>query len=307
MLFSLHHYPKKSTKYQGVAHQIQWVQFFFLVVILCWTQMVSAQCGVNQSCGPGGVALPKICRPPVCFTDPETVKKYEQLHNCRFAPDGNCGEKIFDTQTQCCGQSAKAGGGTEIQNKQAKNLDPKFNWEDYKKQCGSTIKQSESPPDQFWQQCEVGKPHDPQSDSWPVGEVISAGNSKARSHCVDGCSTPPAALSALVVAGTFLVYDKDNPTGHQNSSFYSACAAHDLCYQKCNISVGQVSCDDTLLAGMLNACENVPEDHETLSPINGWVSTAEACRSAAGKMIIGVRIGGAKAFGMRRQQYCQCC
>jgi hypothetical protein len=197
MLFSLHHYPKKSAKYQGVAHQIQWVQFFFLVVILCWTQMVSAQCGVNQSCEPGGAASgvvkPKKCQERSCFASQQAQKDSEQQNNCQFSPAGNCGGKSFDTASKCCGQSAKT-GDFEIQEKQAKSFDPKFNWEDYKKQCGLTMKQSESPPDQFWRQCEVGKPHDPQSDTWPVREVISAGNPRARSHCVDGCSTPPNAI-----------------------------------------------------------------------------------------------------------------
>lgn len=87
-------------------------------------------------------------------------------------------------------------------------------------------KQNGAPPDALWQQCEVGKKHAPDEDH-EISEVRKNGG--ARDYCIDGCSVPPSGVAVASDAGIFLALSRNNPAGHPASSFYQACANHDVC------------------------------------------------------------------------------
>jgi hypothetical protein len=276
-------------------------------------ESMAAQVACNpaiQSC----VSTPtptKECDVRACMTAADRTK-YEKENDCAFLPNGCQG---MDSAKQCCSKDETTGKSKPV-DKQITTIGDKYDWSAYQKQCPQ-MKQSESPPDGLWAQCAVGRPHDPTDDKWNIVEVIS--NGSARSFCVDGCSTPQAAIDAAIFARIFLVNDKDNPIGHPNSSFYEACKAHDICYQSCN-KTSQATCDVNLRDASLAKCNNIPVEHTTSVPNyigNGTttVNTRQKCVQAANKMhqILSpfnndeVGGGGATAFKKRRQQMCQCC
>jgi hypothetical protein len=279
-------------------------------------QQATAQAACNpaiQSCVPPT----KECDIRACMSATDR-EKYEKENNCFFQPSGCQG---MDSANQCCSKDEVTGKSKPV-DKQIKSLDSKYDWSAYKKQCPQ-MKQSESPPDELWAQCVKGQKHS-SADDWVVTEVLrSSTSANARTYCIDGCSTPPGIVTALVRAGVFIFSDKDNPTGAgpggfgAGSSFYNACKAHDICYQTCS-NTSQASCDAKLLADSLAACNTIPADHETTFKnnfgFNDVENTREKCESAANKMNTGlspkfgdVGGGGASAFKQRRQQMCQCC
>lgn len=276
-----------------------------------------AQCGVTQTCtdpptgipGVPGIGLPGICKPSSCLND-AGKERYAREHNCKFPPGDACGELAINKATQCCTKDAQT-GKPKIRNKQITVLDGEFSWETYTKECPG-MRQSEAPPDGLWAKCEVGAPQNPAEDKWPVTEVIkNPSNPRQRSFCIDGCSTPPAAVTLAFKMQIFLVKDKDNPTGHEKSSFYDACKAHDICYQTCSLN-SQVDCDTNLRDQSLAACEQVPPEHSTsitFLGISKMVNTRFKCRDAAREMfrILSTFGFGDAAFKKRRQQMCQCC
>ena len=174
--------------------------------------------------------------------------------------------------------------------------------------------QNSAPPDALWAQCVVGHKHSP-SDDYNV--VLVEKNGSSRDYCIDGCSTPPGAVTSLWRSGIFIFQDKDNPTGNgpggfgPSSSFFNACAQHDRCYQTCSMGTDQSACDNKLLADMLAACATIPPAHTTTFIGNlgrpKTVNTREKCTSAANDMHTGLQVGGSGAFKTRRSQYCQCC
>ena len=266
------------------------------------TPLAYAQCGITMSCG----GPPKVCDVQVCFQNSVAKQQYENQNNCKFPNKGLCGDKPIDAATQCCGKDAKS-GSAKIKDRQITQLDSKFDWTNYQKEC-SNMRQSEGKPDALWAQCVVGKKH-AADDDYPIVAVEKNGN--ARSYCIDGCSTPPAAVSAAYTAEIFLFKDKDNPTGFTSSSFFGACAAHDKCYQSCNGN-DQKFCDDQLRANSILACNTIPPNHQTtltLFGVHHQVQTLEKCLKAAEKMhtILSTLGLGKSAFNTRRQQYCQCC
>jgi hypothetical protein len=276
-----------------------------------------AQCGVSMTCtdaptgipGLPGIGLPGVCKPGVCLKD-DAKAEYEIKHHCKFPAGDMCGEKAISTATQCCTKDAQS-GKAKIRNKQITVLDGEFNWDAYKKEC-TGMRQSEAPPDGLWAMCEIEELHDPTNDKWPVKEVIkNPSNPRQRPFCVDGCSTPPAAITAAFKLQIFLVKDKDNPTGHEKSNFYDACKIHDICYQTCSIN-SQVDCDTNLRDQSLAVCEQVPPEHSTpitFLGISKMVNTRFKCRDAAREMfrVLSTWGFGDTAFKKRRQQMCQCC
>lgn len=255
-------------------------------------QCLGAECFVERICAAG-----------LCFRNPQDEARFEKEQHCKFGE--LCGNQVFKPESQCCGRDLN--GQSAIQPKVAGALNPKFNWANYQKMCPN-MRQSEAPPDATWRQCVVGQRHDPATDDWNILAVQpNLANPKARSYCVDGCSTPRAAVETLFNLGIFLVADKDNPTGFPEASFVSACSAHDVCYQTCGAAYDQTTCDDRLLADSLRACEVIPRDHTSIDASGDVRNTFRACRNAANKMNTGLYLGGAKAFATRKQQYCQCC
>lgn len=273
-----------------------------------------AQCGVTMTCtgtppGIPGVGLSGVCRPGACLKDDKAREDYAKKHDCTFPPGDTCGEKPINTSLQCCTKDAQS-GKAKIKSKQITVLDGEFNWDNYKKEC-TGMRQSEAPPDGLWAKCEVDKKHS-ETDDWVVKEVVKNPiGPEARTFCVDGCSTPPGAITAAFKLNIFLVKDKDNPTGHANSSFYSGCKSHDICYQTCS-TTSQLTCDTNLREQSLAACELIPPDTTTTITTLGITSTVNTrfkCRDAAREMfkILSTLGFGAKAFNLRRQQMCQCC
>jgi hypothetical protein len=283
-------------------------------VITCYSQSW-AQCGVTMSCGTNTTSpistptTPKVCEVQACFATAAALQQYEKENSCKFPNDALCGDKPLDKSTQCCGKDA-ATGKAKAKDRQITALDSKFDWEIYKKECPA-MRQSEAPPDGLWAACAVGQRHSTKDD-WPVREVLNiSGKPNARKYCVDGCSTPPFAVSAAFTAEIFLVRDKDNPTGHPNSSFYAACKAHDICYQSCT-SASQLDCDTRLRDQSRLACQQIPADSEstiTTFGIGRQVNTRSKCITAADRMfnILSDAGLGQAAFNLRRQQMCQCC
>jgi hypothetical protein len=269
-----------------------------MLCLSLWHTLAYAQCNVTISCG----GPPLTCSTTMCFVNETAKKQFEQQHNCKFATKNLCGGRPIDDTRQCCGKDA-ASGKAKIKERQANKLDPKFNWATYQKECPN-MRQSEGKPDALWNQCVIGEKQSP-ADDYPIVQIIK--NEKTRPHCIDGCSTPPTAVSVLYALGIFLVKDKDNPNGIPTSSFFSACAQHDICYQTCAIGSDQSTCDKRLLEQSLQACETIDRRHTSIDSGGNRRNTYRACRNAANKMNTGLSLAGASAFSVRKQQYCQCC
>lgn len=277
--------------------------------LLCCALLASGKLALAQN--PPTIALPsaKVCEVNACFKDEEAKRNYETANNCKFPSATACAGKSIDKETQCCGKNAET-GTDEIQDKQITASPASFDWSSYQKQCPNR-RQSEGKPDGLWSQCVTGRVQSP-ADHWTVVEVIkNQSNPAARAYCIDGCSTPPAAITVAYKLNIFLFRDKDNPTGHQNSSFYGACKNHDICYQTCSVD-SQLTCDSALRNDSTVACNNVPANHRTTVTTLGvsyQVNTREKCISAANRMfdILSNLNLGKSAFDMRKQQYCQCC
>lgn len=272
---------------------------------------VIACSALNQSLG---LCAPKVCTIMVCFANEAAKSQYENDNQCKFASTTLCGDKPIDNDKQCCTKDA-VNGQAKIKDKQISALDTSFNWDDYKKEC-STMKQSQSTPDGLWAQCVVGQKHSA-LDYYNIVKVIANGDS--RSYCIDGCSTPPDKVQYLTASGIFIFKDKDNPTGTGEngygsaSSFFGACASHDICYQTCD-KKNQTDCDNQLLADSLAVCNTIPTGHATTFTgnfnLSVTVNTRDKCIAAANAMNTGLSLPlevSKAAFKMRRQQYCQCC
>jgi hypothetical protein len=265
-----------------------------------------AQCGVNQSC--------PECKPDACLISEKARQEYEKKNNCKFAPGDICGGVAIDAGKQCCGKDSRTGNAKIIDKVMttkdviAKGADS-FTWMNYVRSCPDK-KQNNAAPNALWQQCEVGKLETP-ADFYKIVEVQQNGTN--RPYCIDGCSEPPSAVAAAYAAGIFLTTDHNNPTGYsEESSFYKACAKHDVCYQTCNDN-DQTACDVELKDNSINACSTIPSDHVTIvmAP-NGFlvtINTRKKCKEAADDMfaVLNIYKMGRPAFNMRRQQYCQCC
>jgi hypothetical protein len=275
----------------------------------------NSQCGVTMSCGgtPGPLNPlnpPAACAGEACFRDQAARERHEEAYNCRFPPDALCAGRTINRDTQCCGRDPVSGNDA-IQVKQSSAIDRNFDWQAYTRRCPN-MRQSEGRPDALWAQCVVGQRHSP-SDNWNIVEVLRNPSSpSARSYCIDGCSTPPAAINIAYNTNIFLVRDKDNPTGHQNSSFFNACRAHDICYQTCGASNTQAACDLNLRNDSRSACRTIPAEHTTTVTtfgITSSVNTQARCIAAADRMFdILSNLGlGESAFNLRKQQMCQCC
>ena len=291
------------------------IKIMLALAVMASSSQTWAQCGVTMSCGTnttspvGTPTTPKVCEVKACFASAAAMQQYEKDNSCKFASDALCGDKPVDKSTQCCGKDAIT-EKAKIKDRQITASDSKFDWDTYRKEC-TAMRQSEAPADGLWSACKVGERHSA-NDDWPVREVISfPGKPNARTYCVDGCSTPPLAISVAFRAEIFLVRDKDNPTGHPSSSFYAACKAHDICYQSCT-SDSQLTCDTKLRDQSRLACQQIPPDAEstiTTFGIERQVNTRSKCINAADRMfnILSDAGLGKAAFSLRRQQMCQCC
>lgn len=265
----------------------------------------------------------KICIETVCFESEERKKRYEKDHKCEFPPE-LC--KGMDKEKQCCGKDPQSGEPKAI-DKVADKFDPKFDAAAYTKSCPDK-KQSEAPPNAIYQTCEVGKPQiiDGEVDEYNVVEVLD--KPPARRQCIDGCSTPAWVMKMGKGESDnpwFLTLDKDNPSGHKDGGFGSACRTHDICYQTCGST--KEDCDLEMLKTMLNACDKIPGDAKTVytyfavedgikSERVTELKTRKFCRIPAEKYYKGmefkwfagtVKSGAYKAFNQRQQQFCQCC
>lgn len=268
----------------------------------------------KMSCTPS--AQPKPCAPQNCLADSAAQVKFEKENNCTF-PASACGE--FNKDTQCCGKDPRTGKPKVVEKVMTtkgvitKGADS-FTWTNYTTTCPNK-KQNDAPPSALWKKCELNKK---QTSEDPYEIVEIRPNGTARDHCIDGCSAPPAAVAAAVALGIFLKFDHDNPTGYSAaSSFYNACATHDVCYQTCNNN-DQLFCDTQLKNNSIAACQTIPAGHSTLVmkiipgipvPVPTPTNTRKACENAAERMynILQDLNFGQPAFNLRRQQYCQCC
>ncbi len=243
---------------------------------------------------PGWSVLPpslKICQASVCFANQDAKRRFEEANNCIFIKDP-C-EHL--KENQCCGKDPKTRGKLAV-DKQAQTINKNFDWQQYQKMCPE-MKQNEAETDALWRQCRVGQKHDPQDD-YPIQIVEKNGN--ARTYCIDGCSTPPGAVSSLYRAGIIMAKDKDTPSGYPQASFLSACVDHDICYQTCATNQKQDNCDLDLKRKALNSCENIPKDHITNHPFRGAKYTFFECLSAASAYYEGLKLGGAEAYKKRK-------
>ncbi|MDO8892796.1 MAG: hypothetical protein Q7V00_13190 [Sulfurimicrobium sp.] len=286
------------------------MQKVIAVVLALFSGLAYAECGVNMSCtgGDGAILPPKACPVQACFLSEAAKKKYEQDYNCTFASSA-CGD--FNADTQCCGKDPRT-GNAKVVDKVMTSKDviaigaDSFTWTNYLMTCPDK-KQNIAPPNALWQQC-VPKQKQTPEDPYEIVEVRK--NGTARDYCIDGCSEPPSAVAAAVALGVFLQFDHDNPTGYSAaSSFYNACATHDVCYQTCNNN-DQLFCDTQLKNNSIAACQTIPAGHWTFAlAIRAMVNTRDRCEKAAKEMfrVLSDWKFGLPAFNLRRQQYCQCC
>lgn len=264
----------------------------------------------RQSCAPGSV--PAKCKSTQCLTTLAEQAKFEKENNCTF-PASACGE--FNKDTQCCGKDPRTGKPKVVEKVMTtkgvitKGADS-FTWTNYTTTCPNK-KQNEAPPNALWKKCEVGKKHSP-DDDYKIIEVQK--NGIARDYCIDGCSIPPVGVAGALAAGIFLVPDRNNPAGHSASSFYQACAKHDICYQTCDKD--QDYCDTRLKEDATTSCQNIPANHSTnvmrsmggivmLVPVNTRVECEKIAKTFV--FVLNDLEQGRPAFNLRRQQYCQCC
>ena len=250
---------------------------------------------------PGFNILPpvmKICQASVCFANQEEKRRFEEANNCIFIKDP-CEDL---KENQCCGKDPKTGGKLAV-DKQAQTINKNFDWQQYQKMCPE-MKQSEAEPDALWRQCRVGQKHDPQDD-YPIQIVEKNGN--ARTYCIDGCSTPPSIVAALALFNISSAFNKDNPSGHPQGSFFNACAQHDRCYQTCIKNSTQGQCDRNLLQDMNSACARIPVSAVAHHPSMGSYYPRLECYKASNAYYQGLVEFGQKAFSIRKQQYCSCC
>jgi hypothetical protein len=274
--------------------------------------------------GLGCFLPPQPCKFGLCFKNPQDEAEYERANNCKFGEQ--CGTQfIKDKQTKCCGKDPKTGAAVPV-DKVPSVLNPDFNWADYQKQCPN-MRQSEAAPDNTWKECKVGERET--SNDYPIIHVepYPINSATTREYCIDGCSTPQAALNIGVSLNIFVTNDKDNPTGHPNSSFLEACTFHDVCYQTCT-ERSQSACDDAMLRRMQESCRAVPENSTSsitvTSNVGGipisavvHINTRRACFDAASAYRTGLGLPYSAANNMlgllenaflkRKQQYCQCC
>ena len=266
------------------------------------TSLAYAQCGITMSC----VGTPKICAVQACLKSDAIKQQFEQQNSCKFQNKGLCGDKPIDGATQCCGKDENS-GNAKIKDRQITQLDSKFDWASYQKECPN-MRQSEGKPDGLWAQCVVGQRQNSATDDWPILVVQkNSVNPKVRPYCIDGCSTPRSVVKSLYNLGVFLVADKDNPSGFPGATFVGPCSSHDVCYQTCGPANDQDSCDNKLLAESLRACEAIPRNHVSIDVFGNSRSTFGACKNAANKMNTGLQFGGKNSLFIRKQQYCQCC
>lgn len=252
---------------------------------------------------------PKLCENGMCFRNKDDEKKFEKENGCVFGE--LCGTTVISSETTCCGKNL-ATGAPQPQDKYVTHFnDAGFNYADYQKTCPS-MRPNEAKPDANWAQCVVGRKHS-DADDWPIREVRP--NGSARTYCIDGCSTPPKAVTAMYSIGHALAKDKDNPSGVPSASFYNACAAHDVCYQSCDPSKTQRTCDDQLLVDSQAACNTIPATQTASTWTRGTVNVRAECLATAADMHDALSRGfagmaalsGRNAFNHRKQQYCQCC
>jgi hypothetical protein len=256
---------------------------------------------------------PPPCTAGVCFVNDASKLAYEKANNCTFQSTA-C--STLNAQTQCCVTDPKTHQQTLI-DKQITKPPASFNWTTYVQECPK-MHQSDSPPDALWKTCVPGKIQDP-SDATDFYTIIKAQknstNPNARTYCIDGCSTPPKVVTALFNAGSFLVADRENPSGYPSASFEPACSNHDICYQTCSASLTQSACDEQLLAQSDAACATIPPDVTVKKIISGgkagpltiYTNVRDACMTAAKRMNQGLYLFGKAAFQTRREQYCKCC
>lgn len=269
----------------------------------------------KATCAPGPEK--KTCEATNCFSSLEEQKAHEKKNNCTFRADNLCGGKTIDKATECCGKDPITGKPRVVDKVMSKEVTQKigsvdggpindvhYTWASYRKLCPDK-KQNNAPPNALWKMCEKGKPETP--GGYPIEEVRP--NGTVRPHCIDGCSIPGSVMSLAVLTGTFLVNDRNNPTGYATSSFKHACNGHDVCYQTCNDN-DQLFCDTKLMNDSIAACQTIPAGHETPSGLlRRPVNTRQACVKAAETMFeyLNTEGYGQAAFNLRRQQYCQCC
>jgi hypothetical protein len=261
---------------------------------------------MNQSC--------PVCKPDSCIVSEIARHEYERKNNCKFAQGDLCGGVTIDKVTQCCGKDPRTGNAKAVDKVMTKRGviaagADSFTWTNYVLTCPDK-KQNNSAPNALWNQCVVGEYETP-DDAYKVIEVRQ--NGTARSYCIDGCSEPQSAVVAAYAAGIFLTLDHNNPIGYSDgSSFYRACAKHDVCYQSCN-DKDQNACDSELKINSIAACNSIPFDHMTIvigpNGIPIQINTRRKCNEAADDMftVLNTLKIGRSAFNMRRQQYCQCC
>lgn len=177
---------------KAVPASASWLTKAAIVLSACFVMGIaaaSAQCGITQSCPsttPGIFpTITTICPSNICLRDTQIREKYERENNCIFPDSSLCGGKKVDADTQCCIKDART-NKSRIRQKQYTSLDKSFDWNAYRQEC-EDMQQSEAPPDALWKQCVVGQPHS-DKDNYPVMKVET--NGKARSYCIDGCSTP---------------------------------------------------------------------------------------------------------------------
>jgi hypothetical protein len=240
------------------------------------------------------------CSGGICFMSPAAKAAYEKANNCTFSGCPN-----LNAQTQCCVTDSTTGKQTPVA-KQITSAPQTFNWANYVNEC-TNMHQSEAKPDALWQSCTVGKKQSPSDDYTIIQVKQNPNDPNARPYCIDGCSTPPPVVRALYLAGTFLVADRNDPSGVPSASFLPACSNHDICYQTCSASLNESTCDQQLLNQSDAACQTIPANQTGKNAYGFTVNVRNSCLSAASTMYKGLQEFGSKAFNMRREQMCQCC
>lgn len=239
------------------------------------------------------------CKTAVSPTPCEACRKWEQRSKC----EGSCVKDIaytdtikgccdgdkYDKKTTCCVPDS-AGYGFHLKVRK-RGLPYQY----AKKLCGSGLQQST-------EQVACDKIEDGRV-------VIQEDQGEFRPKCIDGCSVPSELIAASYATGAIWKEDENDPVGIGSSSFYSACSAHDRCYQTC----GQERdlCDDTFDADLHRQCSLIPDDLWRFD--FGWdgdmkvESYKSKCESIASVYIWVLRRAGWIAHSKKQRMYCQCC
>ena len=244
-----------------------------------------------SAAGMPGLTIQPDCGVGICTATSSVLSSFQQQKSCTASPTPCPG---IDSATQCCAKNPKTGKNVAAP-KQDTSPNTQFDLATFSKECAN-MKQRQAKPDAFWASCKVGQLQSPKDDYPMLVVKPFPGDPIARPYCIDGCSTPPSAVSTLYCLGIFPAKDRNDLTDVPAASFLNACSNHDICYQTCDASKSQSTCDKALLSQMQAACQNAPTTFWRVDSSGVPLTLRDGCLGPADAMYAGLVVEGTSGF-----------